>query len=102
MGNAAIHLNPVDEEEIDRAGGNDRVVASSGQPAPPKPYCQWLIEFLDRYRMAIWVAIGAMYVLGFNGQWLLQPDSALYLCLARNLARGRGYTFGGILHDTAC
>src|SRR5580658_4429032 len=65
-----------------------------------QPICQELLEFLDRWRWLFFAGIVAAYLLAFNGQWLVEPDGGLYLNLARNLALGRGYTYGGIRHDT--
>ena len=47
------------------------------------------------------LAILAIYLAGFNAQWRLEPDSALYLCVGKNLADGRGYTFQGKPHRLA-
>ena len=33
------------------------------------------------------------------GQWRIEPDSALYLSIARNLAEGQGYTYHGQPHN---
>lgn len=45
--------------------------------------------------MALW------YVAGFNGQWRIGRDSALYRQLGHNLAVGRGYVYLGQPHDHA-
>jgi len=42
-----------------------------------------------------------LYLLSYNGQWHLTPDSALYLELGRNIAAGRGYTYHGLPHALA-
>jgi len=42
-----------------------------------------------------------MYLLAFNGQWRLEPDSALYLTLGRNVANGQGFTYQDIPHRLA-
>ncbi|MCJ7544533.1 MAG: glycosyltransferase family 39 protein [Phycisphaerae bacterium] len=39
--------------------------------------------------------IVVIYLCGVTGQWWPTPDSALYLSLARSLARGEGYLFNG-------
>jgi hypothetical protein len=59
-----------------------------------------LLRYLDRWRKFIFVGIACLYLLGFNGQWLVEPDGGLYLNLARNLASGRGYTYGGERQQT--
>jgi len=56
---------------------------------------------VDRRRRWVFAAIAAVYLLGFNGQWQIEPDSALYLILARSLALGRGYTYEGTRQETA-
>lgn len=59
---------------------------------------QILLEYIDRYRWAVFALIAVAYLAGFNGQWQIEPDGGLYLTLGRNLALGRGYTFGGVPH----
>ncbi len=48
----------------------------------------------------LFISILVAYLLGFNGQWRMQPDSGLYLILGRSLATGNGYTYHGIRHET--
>lgn len=102
MAISAMHSKSLVQGEPDAASRGRMESDLAAARAVAKPFCQWMLEFVDQQRRAIFIAIAAIYLLGFNGQWLLQPDSGLYLNLARNLARGRGYTFGGMLHDTAC
>jgi hypothetical protein len=64
------------------------------------PICEQLLETLDRWRLVVFAGIAGAYLLAFNGQWLVEPDGGLYLNLARNIALGRGYTYGGLPHDT--
>jgi hypothetical protein len=47
------------------------------------------------------LAILGIYLAGFNAQWRLEPDSALYLSIGQNLAHGHGYTFQGKPHRLA-
>lgn len=54
---------------------------------------------MDRNRVAVWLVILIVYLLGFNGQWRVESDSALYLSLGRNLAEGLGYTYQGMPHQ---
>jgi hypothetical protein len=58
----------------------------------------WLLAFADRHRWKLFLALLGLYALGFNAQWRVEPDSALYLSVGRNLAEGRGYTFNGEPH----
>jgi hypothetical protein len=59
------------------------------------PWSDRFANALVRYRLWLFALLAAFYVGGFNGQWLIGPDSALYLCLGRNVALGRGYTYQG-------
>jgi hypothetical protein len=54
-----------------------------------------LLLLADQYRWWIFAAIAVVYLLGFNGQWHVEPDSALYLSIARNIAEGHGYVYHG-------
>src|SRR5262245_52719526 len=58
-------------------------------------------SFFDRYRKPLLAFVIVMYLLGFNGQWRMEPDSALYLSIGRNLAEGRGYMYHGRLDRLA-
>jgi hypothetical protein len=60
-------------------------------PAVP----QRLMAWVDRRRRLFLCGVLILYLLGFNGQWRVERDSALYLATGRNLAEGRGYTFQG-------
>jgi hypothetical protein len=60
-----------------------------------------LLAWVDAHRRALFIAILALYLLAFNGQWRLDADSALYLTIGRNLAEGRGYTYHGEHHTLA-
>jgi hypothetical protein len=74
-------------------------------PAPamrrdaPLAWSDAFLALLDRHRVILFTVFGAVYLLGFNGQWLMGPDSGLYLTLGRNLAWGRGYTYQGMPHE---
>jgi hypothetical protein len=54
-----------------------------------------VLALVDARRHWIYAAILALYLLGFNGQWRVERDSALYLTIGRNLATGQGYTYQG-------
>jgi hypothetical protein len=84
------------------AGAKPNILELELQPrrGTSQSICQGLLELLDRRRWFIFAGLAAAYLLAFNGQWLVEPDGGLYLNLARNLALGRGYTYGGIRHDT--
>ena len=56
---------------------------------------------LDRYRWFVLGLIAVIYLAGFNGQWHVGADSALYVSLGRNLATGEGYTYQGEPHTFA-
>src|SRR5256885_16682902 len=60
-----------------------------------------LLAWADRRRYWLFAAVIVVYLAGFNAQWRLEPDSALYLSIGRNLAEGQGYTFHGTPHRLA-
>src|SRR4051794_38090377 len=78
------------------ASSTDSRDASAGVPLP-----QCLLNWSDAHRRKLFVAVLALYLLAFNGQWRVDADSALYLTLGRNLAEGRGYTYHGLPHSLA-
>ena len=41
---------------------------------------------LSRVRKWLWLGLGILYCLSFNGQWLITPDSAGYLIVAKSFA----------------
>ena len=63
-------------------------VASAALPMPAR-----VLAWFDRHRFKLLIGVTLLYLLGFNGQWRIEPDSALYLTVGRNLARGDGYTY---------
>ncbi|HSV14361.1 MAG TPA: hypothetical protein VLI90_08885 [Tepidisphaeraceae bacterium] len=64
-------------------------------------FCDWLLAWADRHRWWLFAGVACFYLAAFNGQWRLQPDTALYLSLGRNLAEGKGYTYLGRPHHLA-
>ena len=60
-----------------------------------------VLAFADAHRRVLFIVLIGFYLLGFNGKWRLEPDSALYLTLGRNLAEGHGYTYQGVKHHLA-
>ncbi|MDB5293212.1 MAG: hypothetical protein JWL69_4453 [Phycisphaerales bacterium] len=60
-----------------------------------------VLTFADRNRYWLFASIILLYVLGFNGQWRVERDSALYLSIGRNLAEGQGYTYHDHPHHLA-
>lgn len=60
-----------------------------------------VLALADQYRYWLLGLTLVLYVAGFNAQWRLEPDSALYLSIGRNLAEGAGYTFHGKDHRLA-
>src|SRR5579862_4048465 len=52
-----------------------------------------VLELALRHRYKLFSILLVIYLLGFNGQWRIEADSALYLGIARNLARDHGYVF---------
>ncbi|HEX4124393.1 MAG TPA: hypothetical protein VHY37_06675 [Tepidisphaeraceae bacterium] len=52
-----------------------------------------VLQFVDTHRWLLFASLVPLLIFGFNGQWRLEPDSALYIAIGRNLAAGRGYTY---------
>jgi hypothetical protein len=81
---------------------------SSVDPVGTEPGFRYRPSALDgmywlanRYWWAMLGAVLVFYLAAFNGQWRVEPDSALYLSLARSLAAGQGYTYHGQAHELA-
>jgi hypothetical protein len=53
-----------------------------------------LTEGIARYRHFFFGFLLVLFLLGFNGQWRIGHDSAIYRGLAANIAAGKGYVFG--------
>jgi hypothetical protein len=65
----------------------------------PQRWPDQFATIVDRHRGLCFTLLAAAYLLAFNGQWLMGPDSALYLSVGRNIALGRGYTYLGLPHQ---
>jgi hypothetical protein len=63
------------------------------------PWPDAFVAAVDRHRHVLLAAMATLFVVGFNGRWQIEPDSALYLTLARSLSRGQGYTYHGLPHN---
>lgn len=61
----------------------------------------WLESVAHQYRRGVWAFIVCFYLLSINGLWRATPDSALYLSVARSIARGEGYVYHGEIHRLA-
>ena len=57
-----------------------------------------LLHGADRYRWWCFGLIGLLYAAGFNGQWRVGSDSAIYMSVGHSLAEGAGYTYNGIIN----
>ncbi len=83
---------------------NSPAVPPAGEPvshARSGLAAQWLVDLYSRRR---WYFLGMLvlfYLAAFNGRWQPEPDSALYLSIGRNLARGDGYVYLGQPHTLA-
>ncbi len=60
-----------------------------------------LLHWADRRRWWIFAVCALVLFAGFNGKFRIEPDSALYLSLGRNLALDQGYTYHGLPHRLA-
>jgi len=90
-------------EEAMAAPTLEYVVPEKVRSQGPRPalLADRILALADRYRYKLFAILLAWYLLGFNGQWRLEPDSALYLTIGRNLAAGQGYTYHGHPHRLA-
>lgn len=79
-------------------GTTESPTVLSRQTDAPARWADLFLGWVDRWRRWLLGATVMMYLLGINGQWRIEPDSALYLSIARNLATGQGYTY----HDKPC
>jgi 4-amino-4-deoxy-L-arabinose transferase-like glycosyltransferase len=81
------------------------LVSDKSPPARPADLAaQWperLLAWVDHHRKTLFAGLALFYLLSFNGQWRMEPDSALYLTLGRNVADGLGYTYHGQPHRLA-
>lgn len=59
-----------------------------------------MLNWFDRRRLWLWLALGLIYIIGFNGQWRLGPDSAIHVTIAQSLAQGQGFAHPTGLEDT--
>lgn len=63
--------------------------------AAATPLPRRILTLVDAHRRTLLALVLLLYAIGFNGQWRVERDSALYLSVGRNLAEGRGYTYQG-------
>lgn len=78
----------------------DVCVAGLGAITSRREVAVWsdlFLAWVDAHRRWLFGALVGIYIAGINGQWRIEPDSALYLSLARSIALGHGYTY----HHTA-
>lgn len=83
------------EDETSRVAGDSRPEADLARPADP---IRRLQDWLSRWRGWLFAGLAVLYLAGFTGTWRLGEDSSLYLVLARSLAEGEGFRFGGQWH----
>jgi 4-amino-4-deoxy-L-arabinose transferase-like glycosyltransferase len=72
--------------------------SDAADPVDPSPLSSRLLGWADRRRWWLFGFVALLYLAGFNGQWRVSPDSALYASLGRSIAEGRGYTYQGEHH----
>ena len=83
---------------------DSQAISTLISPSPtvrPAALSDRVLALADRHRMVLFIVVIGYALLGFNGQWRLEPDSALYLTIGRNLANGQGYTYNGAKHHLA-
>jgi hypothetical protein len=76
----------------------EETASATPDPADAQRLSSRLLAWADRRRWWLFGFIALIYLAGFNGQWRVSPDSALYASLGRSLAEGNGYTYQGEHH----
>lgn len=78
-----------------------QIIAHRARPAPPQgpAFVDRLMQLGDRCRWALFGIIALAYVVGFNAQWRIDEDSALYRSVAHQLAAGAEYPLAGSVQD---
>ncbi len=79
----------------------DQTTTPGPGPHPSDRWCDGFLHWIDANRRWLLALTLLAYLAGFNGQWRIEPDSALYLSVARNLAEGHGYSYQGTPHRLA-
>lgn len=87
--------------EASEAGARGDHPSATGGDMPGDEPSDRLLAWLDRHRRWLFALLLVLYVAGYNGRWLINLDSALFVTLGRNLAEGKGYTYHGKPHDWA-
>lgn len=72
------------------------IIDYSSIPHTERRWCDWFTDAADLFRWPIFGLLLIWYLVAFNGQWRMEPDSALYLSIGKNIAEGHGYTFRGV------
>jgi hypothetical protein len=100
MSTSTDSLTRVPAIELPGAGGG---IATGPKATPNLPIEQQVEGVYTRAVVSWrWWSLSAVVVVllaSMNGQWRAGADSAQYLGIAKNLAEGRGYTFGGVQQD---
>ncbi|MHC4294762.1 MAG: ArnT family glycosyltransferase, partial [Planctomycetota bacterium] len=73
-------------------GSSESVVGAFQQPV------SWVSRYHHKWVLGVCAVVLVVYFAALSSQWWVGEDGALYLCLARNLARGDGYILGGQAH----
>jgi hypothetical protein len=77
------------------ANTDGTIIENAGHVDPSARFLAWL----DRRRWWAFALIALAMAAAYNGQWRVNPDSALYAELGRNLAEGHGFTYHGEPHN---
>lgn len=70
-------------------------VGASGLHRPAFSVPPAISDWIERHARWLLAAVVLINLSAFNGIWRPSPDSAVYRELARNIARGAGYTYHG-------
>src|SRR4051794_24262285 len=62
------------------------------EPAAAPPAAR-VLAWVDRNRRWMFAGIAVLYLAAFTGRWRINPDSAIYMSLGRNLAETGHYVY---------
>lgn len=72
----------------------------SAEPLP-RDFITFAEQVADRWRYVTFLLLVLFYLIGYNTGWRMQPDSAFYLEIGRNIQQGQGFTYHGEINRLA-
>ena len=78
-------------QDSERPRWNTFFLLSAGDQSPQVTA---ITNAIERHRYILYGVVAVLFLLAFNGEWRVRPDSAMYRGLGHSLATGKGYKFG--------